>query len=59
MPQKPHGVATLPSGKKIKVGPDAVRHTEAKDTMMNLIEKLTKAAKEGIFPSPESKIQPY
>lgn len=57
MPQKPHGHITLPSGKKITVGPQAVTFTKAKDTPMNIIKKLADAAKEGIFPPPVSKFQ--
>ena len=59
MPQKPHGEVTLPSGKKIKVGPDALMRTKAKDTSQNIFKKIADSAKEGIFPPPVIKVQPF
>lgn len=52
MPEKPKGEFILPSGERVKLGPDAVAHTKAKDSPMNLLKKLKEAAKEGIFPPP-------
>ena len=42
----------LPDGRKVKIGQDAVPHTEAKVSTRELINLLKDAAKKGIFPPP-------
>ncbi len=58
MPEKPKGEFTLPSGEKVKLGPNAVAHTKAKYSPLALLKKLKEAAKEGIFPPPVSPVNP-
>ncbi len=59
MPEEPKGEFTLPSGKKIKLGPDALRHTKAKDPPLVLFKKLQEAGKEGIFPPPVDPVNTF
>ena len=58
MPEKPKGEFTLPSGEKVKLGPNAVQHTKSKYSPLVLFKKLKEAAKEGIFPPPVSPVNP-
>ncbi len=49
-PEDINGIITLPNNEKIKVGPNAIPFSEAKASGAEILKKLKKAAKEGIFP---------